>query len=168
MKRFFTFIAVIAIIPCHAYARSYSKEAYESLCRLDRTLDDAQTYEKFKQEHIEFLKTRLTSCTDRESTYRILDELYEEYNKYDLDSTLRYASLKLDVAKECENRFLMDDATLDVADIYIMSGMYHEAFDITEQSDINRLESSGLLPRYYHLMNLWWFCPCCRRTFLEE
>ena len=153
MKNTFLIILLLSVISCSSYTSHRSKDVQTALNRLDLVLENVEIYKGLKQERICSLKTKAQNTSDPDVKYWIYDELYNEYNKYDLDSTVSYASLKFNLANECNSEYLTYDANLDIADIYIVSGMYHEAIEIIGNTDYVRLESYGLLPRYYHLMN---------------
>lgn len=153
MKSITIILTVLGIVSCSYDTVKYSVNAMDALNNLDNTIDNIGIYDGFKIERINSLKTRIQNTKDNENLYWILDEIYNEYNKYDLDSTARYAFLKQSVAHACRNEDMIYDAIFDVADMYIMSGMYHEAFELINDVQISETENHGLAPRYYHLMN---------------
>lgn len=153
MKNVLVVALFLSIFSCSSYTVHCSKDVEEALNRLDFILDNSEIYKDLKDERICSLKIKVNNTSAPDVRYWIYDELYNEYNKYDRDSAMRYASLKFDLAKECDSEYLTYDAYLDVADIYIVSGMYHESYQILGNTDFVKLESYGLLPRYYHLMN---------------
>ena len=153
MKLFIISALLFVIASCTSYRAPVSGRIDSALDRLDKTLTETETHEYLKKERINSLQSRAKNTSGSESMYWLLDEIYHEYNRYDLDSTARYASLKMSLAKNVDNEQIFHDAVLDIADMYIMSGMYHEAFELIENTDYDRLEAGGFLPRYYHLMN---------------
>lgn len=153
MKSITIILTVLGLVSCSYDTVKYSVNAMDALNNLDNTIDNIGIYDGFKIERINSLKTRIQNTKDNENLYWILDEIYNEYNKYDLDSTARYASLKQSVAYGCRNEDMIYDAIFDVADMYIMSGMYHEAFELINDVEVAELNNHGLTPRYYHLMN---------------
>jgi len=152
--RLIIYIAVLlSFFSCTTDRTVYSDELKEALAVLDEIVADSDRHESYKQERIKAVKSRIGEATDKESLYWIYDELYNEYNKYDRDSTSRYINLKMAIARECSNNYLILDAILDALDMYTLSGMYHEAYEQSMNLDMNILDSYGFLPRYYHIMN---------------
>lgn len=154
MRIILTLLLIAGLISCSSTdSDTYSDAVKSVLERLDQTLAESSVYDSIKEERIKNLKSRIPATSDIESLYWVLDELYHEYNKYNLDSTILYASLKLKHSGESENKYLHYDATIDIADMYIMSGMYHEASRLIDDIDFQYIVSNGFLPRYYHLLN---------------
>lgn len=87
--------------------------------------------------------------------YGIYDNLYDEYYQYNLDSATFYARTKLEVADRIGSPSLKFDAILDIADRYILSGMYVEASEYISQIDAGQLPHE-LLPRYYHVYHAYY------------
>lgn len=131
----------------------YSEDVCQALKTLDNVLEESSSYERFKNRHIESIKAALTSNISNEERYRIYDELYNEYIKYDLDSANLYVRIKEDIASRSAMEHLILDARLDALDKYSMSGQYHEVLEDIDKLDTNVLRAHGFMPRYCHILN---------------
>lgn len=131
-------------------AVKYPPEVQEMLRKLDRTIRDKQSFETGKEQHIARIKAKITAGSSEQQLYNVYDDLYSEYYQYNLDSAMRYARRKLEVARTTGLPELEHDAVLDIADRYILSGMYAEAQELISRVDPAQL-APEVLPRYYHI-----------------
>ncbi len=137
----------------------YAPEQEQMLKELDATIDNLDSYRETKVLKINDIKIQWAGVEDKD-TYEIYDRLYREYYQYDIDSSITYARKKLSLAQRlsCENPAeksqwrdsLLYDAELDLADRYVLSGMYAEVGDIIGSVNVNSLPYP-LRPRYYHV-----------------
>lgn len=142
--------AVILLVAGCTPKGEYSHEVLEALRELDRTIADKETYEKQKETHILDIKSKMTSISSPESHYEILDRLYQEFYQYNIDSAIFYANTKLNLARTGAMANYANDAVLDLADRYVMSGMYAEVIGILEEIDYGSLDWPEI-PRYLHI-----------------
>ena len=142
--------AVILLVAGCAPKGEYSHDVLESLRELDRTIAAKETYEKQKEAHIRDIKSKMTSVSSPQSHYEILDRLYQEFYQYNIDSAIFYANTKLNLACAGAITNCTNDAVLDLADRYVMSGMYAEVIDILEETDYDGLDWPEI-PRYLHI-----------------
>ncbi len=142
-------IILLCITGCAPGAR-YSHEVREALKELDKTIGTKEIYESRKEAHISDIKSKMASAYSPEDRYGILDRLYQEYCQYNIDSAIFYASTKLDMAQEQGPDNLVNDAVLDLADRYLMSGMYAEVIEMLKGIDYDRLDWPEI-PRYLHI-----------------
>ena len=151
----------------------YSRDVERQLEELDRTIDERDRFEAIKTQYIGRIKAKLTpGCTDMQR-YGIYDNLYDEYYQYNLDSATFYARVKLDVARRIGSPSMKFDAMLDMADRYVLSGMYVEAREYLAQIDSTQLPYD-LRPRYYHVYHAFYDGmatnagdPICRDEYLQ-
>jgi len=127
----------------------YSYEVRDALRELDRTIEAKDSYKKQKDSHISDIKSRISLYSSAEEHYGVLDSLYQEYYQYNIDSAVFYANAKLDLAKDAAPSFV-NDALLDLADRYVLSGMYAETINLLENIDPDRLDWPEI-PRYLHI-----------------
>lgn len=143
-----TMIAAAAgILSCQSETENYSPEVSRILGELDRTLEEKHLYEKLKNDRIRKIKDGHSG-----SEYEIYDRLYDEYYQYNIDSAIMYARKKQEIAILAGNDSLLNDARLDIADRYVLSGMFEEAMSIMKGISPGRLDDM-LRPRYYHIYN---------------
>ena len=133
----------------------YPRDVERQIEELDRTIDERDRFETIKTQYIDRIKAKLTpGCTDMQR-YGIYDNLYDEYYQYNLDSATFYARVKLDVARRIGTLAMKFDAILDIADRYVLSGMYVEAREYLSQIDSTQLPYD-LMPRYYHVYHAFY------------
>lgn len=151
-------LAVLTVTGCEGHY-GYTPEQEKLLKRLDATIGEIEVYRNAKVMRINEIKSRADSAMSEEETYSLYDRLYLEYYQYDIDSTISYARKKLAVARHIADRdagerrdSLLYDAEFDLADRYVLSGMYAEVLDIVNPMDMESLPRY-LRPRYYHILN---------------
>ena len=96
---------------------------------LERTLEGRKEIELKQGAKISSLRSGLREATDAADKYRICDELFDLYIRWDLDSAFLYAHSKDSLASESGDKALMLDAKLDLAIRYNYSGMYYTALE---------------------------------------
>lgn len=153
MKILNIFTAAIGLIILSSCQNRFSDQVSDQLERLDQVLENSGKYENFKQSRIKAIKSRLNVQTELEERYWTYKELWNEYNRYDLDSTVHLVTYKMTLAEKSSDEYLILDSKLDATDTYVSSGMYHEAFELSEMLDTAVLRTYSLMPRYYHVMN---------------
>lgn len=111
---------------------SADTEVKEALRELDRVIQAEEIITASKESHCSALRDKLGQADNPYVRYQILNSLYEEYAKSRLDSALVYVHLKEDLAREIGDRTLINDAALDKAERYLISGMYRYAQEALE------------------------------------
>lgn len=156
-ERLITIILILHTVFATACSHNagHSRDVEQRLEELDRTIEERDRFEAIKTQYIDRIKSKITpGCTDMQR-YGIYDNLYDEYYQYNLDSATFYARTKLEVADRIGSPSLKYDAILDIADRYILSGMYVEASEYISQIDAGQLPHE-LLPRYYHVYHAYY------------
>lgn len=149
MKRnFLYFFALVSVLS--GCCSEKDRQIRDTLKELDDVISRQEEIENAKDSYIELIKGRYSEAMSPDEKYTILDELYNEYYNYNIDSAIFYARTKLDIAFDAAEQDLVDDAILDIADRYVMSGMYLAAHDIISEISADRLDVL-LVPRYYHI-----------------
>lgn len=149
MKRYFLyFFALVSVLS--GCCSEKDRQIRDTLKELDDVISRQEEIESAKDSYIELIKGRYSEAMSPDEKYTILDELYNEYYNYNIDSAVFYARTKLDIAFDAAEQDLVDDAILDIADRYVMSGMYLAAHDIISEISADRLDVL-LVPRYYHI-----------------
>lgn len=149
MKRYFLyFFALVSVLS--GCCSEKDRQIRDTLKELDDVISRQEEIESAKDSYIELIKGRYSEAMSPDEKYTILDELYNEYYNYNIDSAIFYARTKLDIAFDAAEQYLVDDAILDIADRYVMSGMYLAAHDIISEISADRLDVL-LVPRYYHI-----------------
>lgn len=149
MKRnFLYFLALVSVLS--GCCSEKDRQIRDTLKELDDVISRQEEIESAKDSYIELIKGRYSEAMSPDEKYTIFDELYNEYYNYNIDSAIFYARTKLDIAFDAAEQDLVDDAILDIADRYVMSGMYLAAHDIISEISADRLNVL-LVPRYYHI-----------------
>ena len=133
------FIDLIAVSFLLVSCSGQNPEVTEAIRSLDAVISKKQLIEDAKNQRIAQLKSCLDSSSDQENLYNVLNDIFNEYFQYDVDSAIFYAHRKLDLAMETDRKDLILDAKFDIADRYVTSGMYQEALEIVSQIDTVKL-----------------------------
>lgn len=145
-----TLLSFTTVLAACIHESSYPEEIENELNVLDRIVDDSSQYKEAKQKKI---SDKLSSLRPEDSdTYRygIYDEVYKEYYQYNLDSAMTYAKKKLVIAQNTDSYRIKTDAVLDLAERYVLSGMYAETLHILDTLETDRLDSA-LMVEYFHV-----------------
>lgn len=130
---------------------AFSAGNLEQLLReLDRTIENKDMFVVSKEDLITNIKGLIKQSKSDDQLYSLYSSLYNEYVKYNLDSAMLCANYKYTVAKRLVNQFMIDQSKLDLANIYIISGMYFETLELINGIDRKTL-ITDLIPRYYHI-----------------
>ena len=154
----------LALVSCSRTV-DYATETERMLDELDHTLEKKAVYEEAKQQRIEEIRSGMAAAMPMHaewsgheedfpdtSLYRIYDRLYNEYYQYNIDSAIFYGRKKLEIARRAGISSMKHDAALDLADRYVLSGMFMEARMIMDTIDVNSLDYV-MHPRCYHIYN---------------
>ena len=145
-----TLLSFTTVLAACIHESSYPEEIENELNVLDRIVDDSSRYKEAKQKKI---SDKLSSLRPEDSdTYRygIYDEVYKEYYQYNLDSAMTYAKKKLVIAQNTDSYRIKTDAILDLAERYVLSGMYAESLHILDTLDTAGMDST-LMVEYFHV-----------------
>lgn len=152
MNRLLILTLLFCLLACNR-AELNSSDVTLALEQLDLKLAKAAEFEQFKEQRLLDIKSKAAGSSMDEELYWLYDDLYNEYNKYDLDSAACYLEKKQKVAERCGNESMILKSAIDAADKCVISGMYYEAMQITDMIDTTLLARHSLLPKYYHVMN---------------
>mgnify|MGYP001182241445 CR=1 FL=1 len=144
-KTLFLILFCVLEINSPLFAFSSTKDM---LIELDNTINNKKIYEQNKETLVRNIKGLLKSSATNDQRYNIYSSLYEEYCKYNLDTALLYANKKFEVSIQLANKTLVNESKLDIANIYIVQGMYAETLEIMKGIDKENI--SRLRPRFYH------------------
>lgn len=133
-----------------SHESSYPAEIENELKALDRIVDDNTRYKAEKSQKISDIRSSLRPEDTDIYRYGIYDELYREYYQYNLDSAMTYAKNKLAISQKTDSYRMKTDAILDLAERYVLSGMYAETLQIIDTLKTDRMDST-LLVEYFHV-----------------
>ena len=135
IERLIGIILLILLVTACSPNAPYPRDVERQLEELDRTIEERDRFEAIKTQYIDRIKAKLTTGSTDLQRYGIYDNLYDEYYQYNLDSATFYARMKLDVAHRIKSPGMKFDAILDIADRYVLSGMYVEALEYLSKID---------------------------------
>ncbi len=144
------FTEIMEIQVCH-HVKSYRKPALRGLAvalsllygvlavsgqnldamlrELDKVIADRQVYLSKRQKLLWSLKSDADKLTTDKQRYEAYGRLLEEYKSYDIDSSAYFANEKYAAAKRLGNLEYVNDATMNIANMMGINGMYKEALD---------------------------------------
>lgn len=122
-------VSVAIFSGCSQDKKFGDKEIDGALFELEQVINMNEVLESSKEAKIDSLRALLSMTDNIPETYAVCDALFDEYQKWDSDSALSYAHKKEMLALESGSAELINDASIDMADRYIISGQYHEALN---------------------------------------
>ena len=141
------------LLPACRDGRDSAPEWEVALRELDRSLAQEAGLSQKHVADLADLKIQFKHATTPRTRYRFCDRIFDGYLKYDVDSALRYAHLKEEIAAGTDDAELRLDAALDLAQRYLISGMYHTALETVNAADTASVRSPGLQATYYQTLN---------------
>lgn len=155
----FIILFCLAMTAC-GNSPGYAPETRDLLKQLDATIREKAAIDDAKHERIDSVKREISLLSTDEERYAIYDKLYDEYYQYEIDSAITYARKKCSLAEGTlaegknpeQDKERMYDATLDLADRYVLSGMYIETMSLISQINSDELPYTWQA-RYFHICN---------------
>jgi hypothetical protein len=144
---------LLLLLPACRDGRDRTPEWEKALRELDRSLAQEAGLSQKHVADLADLKIQFKHTTVPRARYRFCDRIFDGYLKYDVDSALRYAHLKEDIAAGTDEAELRLDAALDLAQRYLISGMYHTALETVNAADTASVRSPALQATYYQTLN---------------
>ncbi len=129
----------------------YGSEINDALKRLDDVMLRQNEIRIMKEKRIDSLQAVLGKADSPETAYQISKKLYDEYEKWNVDSAFSCAHRKASLASLIDKNSLKAEAAIDLANSYCLSGMYNNALSSLAQIELKDLEGSNLLHKYHYL-----------------
>ena len=120
---------LLSCLPACRGGRENLPDWEKALQELDLSLSEEENLSRMHKAYLADLKIQFRHTTDLRTRYGLGDRIFDGYLKYDVDSALRYAHLKDTIAAASGDAQLRLDASLDLAQRYLISGMYHTALE---------------------------------------
>ncbi len=138
------------LLMCFVSLHLYSKNEQDSVFSLLNTeLNNKAVYMEKKERKINSLKELLnTQNLPEEQEYDINVKLSGEYKKYNIDSAIFYIEKNQEIAKHINNKYMIDEASLQLSLLYSASGIYIESKEILNSINRHSLDNK-LLPLYF-------------------
>jgi hypothetical protein len=150
---FLLFSSLLLSVSACRNGRNPAPDWEKALSELDHNLAREASFSQMHRAHLADLKIQYRFTTVPRDRYRLCDGIFDAYLKYDVDSALRYAHLKERIADDYGDPELRMDAALDLAQRYLISGMYHTALEAVNAADTSAVQSPRLLATYYQTLN---------------
>ncbi len=149
---FFT-VATLLIMPFSCiWAQSLPEK--ELLKQLHQLIQEKGTYTQQKENSIREIQKMLdVPNINLEQHYSINKRLFDEFKTYIPDSAVYYVKENIAIAQQIENTSWQNDSKLDLTSLYIISGLYLDAFDVLQSVKKDDLPKD-LLIKYYDCYQL--------------
>ena len=144
---------LLLLLPGCRERGGHAPEWETALKELDRSLSREAVISQAHKADLADLKIQFKHASAPHARYRLCDRIFDGYLKYDVDSALRYAHLKDEIAAGTGDAELRMDASLDLAQRYLISGMYHTALEAVKAVDTTAVLSPRRLAIYYQTLN---------------
>lgn len=116
---------------------------------LDQTIQIRDTFINQKEARINQLRASLVhSSISDEKTYRINNQLFEEYKVYRFDSALHYVYTNTELAESLQKQEWINETKLQLSAILTATGMYKESIENLDSIEKNQLPEK-LIDQYY-------------------
>ena len=127
----------------------YGEKLDELTDCLDQTIANKASFVLEKDRNIEKVKQMFKADSlSAEQEYEINLKLYQEYQKYILDSAVVYVERNLEIARSLKSARKIYQSLLQLAPLYSFSGKYIESQTILESIDPSQLPKD-MLSKYY-------------------
>jgi DNA-binding CsgD family transcriptional regulator len=144
MKRFLSVLLSVTF-----YSGIYASEIDSLMVSLDSAIAANKTYMQSKELRLKSLKLLVGKPgMTSEQTYAVNELLYQEYVKYNFDSTLRYINLNLTLAESLKNPEMINETKFHLSHLLSASGMYSESLEILGGINPKELNSKLKLDYY--------------------
>jgi chaperonin cofactor prefoldin len=151
MMRFY-FLVSLLFLSCSAFAANDSL-----LDQLALTIEKTPEYDAATVKKIDGLKHTLQiSDGSPETTFKLYQEIYEQYKSFNFDSAYEYAIKMTQAAKRTGNLSLLNVARLDVSFVLLSGGLYKETYDSLSAISIQGSDSS-FKSAYYILWGRYYY-----------
>ena len=140
---------VVMLLACVALPLAARCEDVDSILHvLDSEILKYNDYNAKKEQRLDSLKRHLHSNNNPRHNYDMCSRLYEEYKKYQFDSTYVYATRMLHYAEKIGDREALAHAKSNLIFCQISAGFYVEAWKIIMNYDTTGL-STHTLQEFY-------------------
>jgi len=149
MRRIFS-LTLLFLIVLSVSAKDDQKQLDSLLTVLDKSIAERNTFTNNKLHVIKELETQAHQTTSDDRKFMLYGQLFDEYKNLQMDSAYVVANKRLQIADKIENELYKDLATLNLAEVMMVTGMYKETLDILNTQDRNKYNEETLA-YIYHL-----------------
>lgn len=122
---------------------------------LDEVVKNRHQYTLEKEKQIQELLERQRSATTEKEQFFLLGDLFNAYKNYQMDSALLVAKQRVSLAERLDDSSYSQIASMNLAEVFMGTGMYKEAFAILDSQPVNALSQEGLNYRYHLYHSLY-------------
>ena len=143
MKRIFIF-ALLSLLSCLSVTAAGTIDLEQEYRKLDKAIENTDRYVQERENRIQAYKTALGATNDNRAQYDLSRTLYQEYRPYMSDSAIHYISRCIELADRMGDPVRVDECRVLLAHQCIESGMYHEAMDVMNSIDEQRINEQRI------------------------
>lgn len=125
------------------------------LTELEQTMQKRAEYDAIKETRLNDLKRLAQNKKDLTEKYYLVNQIIEEYQFYNFDSTQYYIKRNLELAKSIGNQDFISQSHLKLSKLLATSGRYFEAIEILNTIDKNSLQQPQLIEYYVDYIKIY-------------
>lgn len=148
MKKIFIF-TLLSLLSCTSLTAAGTIDLEQEYRKLDKAIEKTDIYVRERENHIQAYKTARGATNDTRVQYDLNRNLYDLYRPYMSDSAIHYISRCIMLAERMNDPIRADECRLLLAHQCTESGMYHEAMDVLNSIDEQRINDANNRRRYY-------------------
>ncbi len=142
-------LVLLSLLSCFCLAAADGIDLEQEYRKLDKAIEQTERYVQERENHIQAYKTARGATDDTRVQYDLNRNLYELYRPYMSDSAIHYISKCITLAEKMSDPIRADECRLLLAHQCTESGMYHEAMDVLNSIDEQRITDANNRRRYY-------------------
>ncbi len=149
-------------------AAAQAQTKTEKLLRgLDEVLDKRDQYTNEKLQHIQLLKSYLSTTSDPKMRLQIYQQLYDQYYVLNYDSAAACVNNSYRLAEKIGDNYYSQLSRLEKAELYSIAGLYSEAEDLLDSIGDRGVEPALQLRNYIVRFRLYsyWANYCSNELF---
>ncbi len=151
------FLKLLLIVVCSFMTFKGTSQEKNILKILNENIKNSLKYDQIKRSRMDSVRRILvkTAISDLNTQYNLSEKLFYEYKVFNRDSAFYYGFQTLKLAKGLNNKKLIANSNIILADISVSGGMYKESLDFLNSIKIEDLPNGkeslyyGLLGRCY-------------------
>ena len=142
----FTLLSMLSFM-CMASAAGIDLE--QEYRKLDKAIEQTDRFVQERENKIQAYKTARGATSFTRAQYDLNRSLYELYRPYMSDSAIHYIGRCITLAEQLGDPVRIDECRLLLAHQCTESGLYHEAMDVLNSIDEQRIKDPNNQRRYY-------------------
>ena len=162
-KRVFT-LMLFFLLAAAAQAQTQTEKLLRGL---DEVLDKRDQYTNEKLQHIQLLKSYLSTTSDPKMRLQIYQQLYDQYYVLNYDSAAACVNNSYRLAEKIGDNYYSQLSRLEKAELYSIAGLYSEAENLLDSIGDGGVEPALQLRNYIVRFRLYsyWANYCSNELF---